>query len=385
MSHHEPRITVVLPVYNGAQTVGLAIESLLHQTFQDFELLILNDGSTDDSAQVIAAYQDPRIRSMSFLQRRGLVARLNQSLRLGRGKVHARMDHDDWAIPTRLAEQYAIIRQDPQIGLVSSAMVVCDAQLQPKSLYPSPTDAHALILHLANDHVLSGGTLMYRPETIRALGGFGAQDAVAEDVVLSLKASRFTRMGSSDKPLLYYRRSPVEDSRSAIDTLDLALLKDYRLWWHAIGGVDLSDAMLPWLIQTPSLHQVLSAPKRLSAQYLPAFKPLALPTFWAVMAVWIRFSKSLRPDRMRGNRLGVGWDRCVAQKALHTTQFLPWPQRILAWLGLGLRYPRLMGWYGWDRVQRRDEPTPSVPPIPVTVAGPIRGASLETVPGPSVQ
>ena len=95
-----PAITVLMPVFNGGRFIGEAIESILGQTFTDFELLVINDGSTDDSLAVIGEYaaRDRRIRVVSR-ENRGLVATLNEGLGLARGAYLARMDCDDISLP----------------------------------------------------------------------------------------------------------------------------------------------------------------------------------------------------------------------------------------------------------------------------------------------
>ncbi|MDD9805697.1 MAG: glycosyltransferase, partial [Gammaproteobacteria bacterium] len=116
-----PVITVLMPVFNGGRFIGEAIESILGQTFTDFELLVINDGSTDDSLAVIGEYaaRDRRIRVVSR-ENRGLVATLNEGLGLARGAYLARMDCDDISFPARLRRQYDFMRAHPQYILCGS-------------------------------------------------------------------------------------------------------------------------------------------------------------------------------------------------------------------------------------------------------------------------
>jgi len=116
-----PVITVLMPVFNGGRFIGEAIESILGQTFTDFELLVINDGSTDDSLAVIGEYaaRDRRIRVVSR-ENRGLVATLNEGLGLARGAYLARMDCDDISLPARLRRQYDFMRAHPQYILCGS-------------------------------------------------------------------------------------------------------------------------------------------------------------------------------------------------------------------------------------------------------------------------
>lgn len=116
-----PKISVVLPVFNAASTLGAAIESLQNQTERDWEALIIDDGSTDTSADIaeVKASFDPRVRVFRR-PRAGIVAALNFGLSQARGEFIARQDGDDESLPERFAEQLKAFADDPELGLVSS-------------------------------------------------------------------------------------------------------------------------------------------------------------------------------------------------------------------------------------------------------------------------
>ena len=100
-----PPVTVLLPVYNAAPYLREAVDSVLAQTFTDYELLIINDGSTDDTANILASYKDERITIVTQ-QNIGLIATLNKGLSIAKGKYVARFDADDVCYPDRLKLQY---------------------------------------------------------------------------------------------------------------------------------------------------------------------------------------------------------------------------------------------------------------------------------------
>lgn len=116
-----PKISVVLPVFNAEATVTAALESLRSQTFRDWEVLVIDDGSTDQTAEIVARLSqiDPRIR-LHRRARAGIVAALNFGLSAARGEFIARQDGDDESLPTRFSEQLAEFERDPSLGLVSS-------------------------------------------------------------------------------------------------------------------------------------------------------------------------------------------------------------------------------------------------------------------------
>jgi glycosyltransferase involved in cell wall biosynthesis len=122
-----PAITVLMPVYNGRAFIAAAIESVLRQTFTDFELLIVDDGSTDDTLAVIARFDDPRIQVLSQ-QRLGVAGALNTGIAAARADIIARFDADDICLPQRLAIQYAFLQQHPDHILVGADVDYIDAE-----------------------------------------------------------------------------------------------------------------------------------------------------------------------------------------------------------------------------------------------------------------
>lgn len=120
MSEHNILISVILPVYNGQDHVGAAIQSLLDQSWRSFELIVINDGSTDQSASVISSFKDPRIIYVHNEQNLGLIKTLNLGLQLAKGDLIARMDHDDIALPTRLERQAAAFAAQPNLCVLGT-------------------------------------------------------------------------------------------------------------------------------------------------------------------------------------------------------------------------------------------------------------------------
>jgi glycosyltransferase involved in cell wall biosynthesis len=112
-----PKVTVLLPVYNAAPFLREAIDSILAQAFTDFELLAIDDGSTDGSGAILASYTDARLRVVRHSENRGLIATLNEGLELATGEYVARMDADDISLPTRLSRQVAFMDSHPDVGL----------------------------------------------------------------------------------------------------------------------------------------------------------------------------------------------------------------------------------------------------------------------------
>ncbi|SRR5258708_3779747 len=115
-----PRVTVLMAVYNGAAYLRQAVESILTQTFRDFEFLIINDGSTDDSRAIIASYDDSRVRVLDNPENIGLTRSLNRGLAAARGELIARQDADDVSRVTRLERQVAFMDSEPEVVAVGA-------------------------------------------------------------------------------------------------------------------------------------------------------------------------------------------------------------------------------------------------------------------------
>ena len=114
-----PQVSVVINSYNHAAFVGETIQSVLDQSFQDFEIVITDDGSTDSTPDVIRGFTDPRIHLQVFEQNRGMSTAMNDTIARARGEFIAILNSDDFAFSGRLAAQVAFLRANPQITAVS--------------------------------------------------------------------------------------------------------------------------------------------------------------------------------------------------------------------------------------------------------------------------
>ena len=121
-----PILTVILPVYNGGKYLCAAIESVLAQTFTDWELLVVDDDSTDNSREVAASFSDERIQVIRNEPRLGLAENLNSGLRRARGEFVARQDQDDVSLPDRFARQIQFLRENPAVAVVGSEALAVD-------------------------------------------------------------------------------------------------------------------------------------------------------------------------------------------------------------------------------------------------------------------
>jgi glycosyltransferase involved in cell wall biosynthesis len=156
-----PTISVLMPVFNAQKDLRLAIDSILNQSFTDFEFLIIDDGSTDQSAQIFKSYADSRIRFLRNPKNLGLVPTLNRGLSEARGKYIARMDADDISEPLRFESQVALLEND-QADICGGLFRVIDAQGKVTNDVSVPFQEDDLIACLANTVPFAHGSVMMR-------------------------------------------------------------------------------------------------------------------------------------------------------------------------------------------------------------------------------
>jgi hypothetical protein len=205
----EPAISVAMSVYNGERFLDEAIESVLGQSMRDFELLILDDGSTDGSRRIIEAHaaRDSRIRPI-IRENRGLIASLNQLIEEARAPLIARMDADDICKPERFARQFAFLEAHPDHGVVGCWAEDIDEDGEP---YPVPEHDHPLD-HEAfleaieqSEPLLCHPAVMFRRDIVRAAGGYHAAFRHCEDLDLWLRLASSTRIANLPERLIRYR------------------------------------------------------------------------------------------------------------------------------------------------------------------------------------
>jgi glycosyltransferase involved in cell wall biosynthesis len=208
MARDVPSISVCMPVYNAERYVAEAVESILNQTFGDFEFLIVDDGSTDGSRRILEGYaaRDPRIRLTSRPNTGYLVA-LNEMLAAARGEFIARMDADDVALPGRFERQVSYLRAHPEVLALGTRVLLIDPVGSP--IWEMCTDeAHEEIdrIHLQGAMAMCHPSSMIRTEVLRTVGGYRPEYYPAEDVDLWLRIAEVGRLANLPEVLVRYRQ-----------------------------------------------------------------------------------------------------------------------------------------------------------------------------------
>ena len=203
-----PLVSVVMPVYNGEKYVAQAIESILAQTFTDFELIIVDDGSRDRSPEIIRAYEkrDERIRFIQLEANEGQANVRNRATALAHGEFIASMDCDDVCLPERLQKQVDYLQRHPAIGVLGAGAQAVDEDLRRLYDFDLP-QRHALIaFNLFVGSFFIHPTVMMRREVLESVGGYERDRRTAIDVELWTRLMWRTRFANHPETLLLYRR-----------------------------------------------------------------------------------------------------------------------------------------------------------------------------------
>ena len=200
----QPLISVVLSVYNGEKYLAEAIESILTQTYENFEFIIIDDGSTDKSLEIIKSYSDRRIVLISR-ENRGLVSSLNEGIEKAKGKYIARMDADDISFNTRFEEQVTFMEANKSIGVCGTAIIgFGEGMVERISTYA--TQNSRLQTELLFSSIFAHPTVMIRREILVVHNlKYEKESLHAEDFALWVTLAQYTKFVNLKKPLLKYR------------------------------------------------------------------------------------------------------------------------------------------------------------------------------------
>lgn len=200
-----PLVTVVLPVFNGGAYLLPAVQSIRNQSFRDWELLLIDDGSTDHAVEGVIALGDSRITLIQDGKNKGLATRLNEGVKLAKGKYIARMDADDLAFPERLMRQFQFLELNPDVDLLGCRIAVFRAGKTP--LVSGGNFTHQEICARPwRGFPLAHPTWMGRASWFRKFGYALPECVRAEDQELLLRSHFTSRFFCLDEVLLAYRQ-----------------------------------------------------------------------------------------------------------------------------------------------------------------------------------
>lgn len=201
----QPLLTVALPVLNGGSQLALSVASVLNQSFTNWELFIMDDGSTDGAIDTLPIFFDPRIYIIKDGCNRGLSSRLNQAVSMANGKYFARMDHDDICHPERFSRQVAYLENHSEIDLLGTQCITIDENDCINGILPSANDHEEICLRPWLGFYIPHPTWMGRLEWFRHYPYREPAPYCCEDQDLLLRAYESSRYHTLPDRLLAYR------------------------------------------------------------------------------------------------------------------------------------------------------------------------------------
>lgn len=225
-----PTVSVIMPVYNAGSYLRDAIDSILQQTYTDFELIIVNDGSTDGSEKKIKEFTDHRVRLYSQ-ENQGLTNTLNRLVSLSQGKYIARMDQDDWSFPDRLARQAKFLDNHPEVGLLGSWVEVVNPSNAHVGVNRFPVSDPAIKEMLLVKNTFAHGAIMMRRDSAVQ---YQHEYDYAEDFGLWCQLAKGKKLANLPIVLYRWRTSPGGMSARFAKTQNEArrrILRGYRQFY----------------------------------------------------------------------------------------------------------------------------------------------------------
>jgi glycosyltransferase involved in cell wall biosynthesis len=203
-----PKVCVLMSVYNGERFLRETIESILNQTFTDFEFIIINDGSTDASSEILEEYaqKDSRIR-LIHQENMGLTKSLNKGFGMAHGEYIARMDADDISEPTRFEKQVDFLDAHPSIGIVGINSYIIDERGNILREIKHPTSHDEIMSKILLDNKFIHSSVMLRKILLKKYGYYNEKLTYAQDYELFLRLSTHTKLANLPDPLHRWREN----------------------------------------------------------------------------------------------------------------------------------------------------------------------------------
>lgn len=302
-----PAVSIILPVFNGQESLASALDSLISQTFRDFELIVIDDGSTDQSQAVLRAYgeRDGRVKLYSQANE-GLARTLNRGIQLAQGSYFARMDADDISCPERLARQVAFLDTHPEIGVVGTWVKTIGDGVEEVWRYPVRDDG--IRSQLLFNSSLAHPTVVLRQAVLAAVGGYNGHCTVAEDYELWSRLAAYTQFANLPQVLLLYRRHPTQKGAQEyqLGTMQVTAATIHQKFLNMLAiqptaaELALHEALSTWRLEANTgfvlrtaawLERLACANKQQQIFPRPAFEQVLAERWWA--ACWAARSLGL--------------------------------------------------------------------------------------------
>ncbi|MFH1593985.1 MAG: glycosyltransferase [Candidatus Omnitrophota bacterium] len=235
-------ISVLTPAYNAGKYIAHSIESVLNQTYADFELIIVDDGSSDNTPDIIRRYKDPRIRLFRNERNIGQTKTLNKAIGFAEGELIARMDTDDISFKNRFEKQVKFLSEHEDIVGIGSSGVVIDNSGKKLGLRPSPTDTEEIKLELLFINPILHSSIIFRKDVLKDIGHYDEEFLLGQDYELwSRMVLSGYRITNIKEPLIFLRiHSDSLTHRLRRDRFNVEASRIIKRNVSSLTGVDIS-------------------------------------------------------------------------------------------------------------------------------------------------
>jgi glycosyltransferase involved in cell wall biosynthesis len=230
-------VSVVMPVYNGQRFLEQALDSIVAQTYRDFDFHVVDDGSTDDTPRILRRYaaRDPRIILHTLERNQGFAAALNVGCRAARGDLIARMDADDVSLPNRLERQITFLRRHSDVGVLGTCVQVIDEDGRLGAVWPCPAQPGLTAWTLMFTCIVVHPSVMLRRSLLERSGFYPLGYTPVEDYALWMRMAKMTRITNLPDVLVRYREVGSSLSRAANERVESESVRVVR---ETIGNVN---------------------------------------------------------------------------------------------------------------------------------------------------
>jgi glycosyltransferase involved in cell wall biosynthesis len=232
-SDSPPLLTVAMPIFNAGHHLRLAVLSIINQSFKDWELLIFDDGSTDNALQSLSDVNDSRIRIINDGLNKGLAARLNEAIDVTRGQYFARMDQDDVSYPERFAKQLALLRSNSALDVVASSAITISDENEMTGLLPCPVSHEVICARPWQGFCFAHPTWMGKIAWFRKFRYAIPGPYFCEDQELLLRSYRESKFGAIAEILFAYRVREIRNLSRVLKTRRTFLMIQLRFFMSA--------------------------------------------------------------------------------------------------------------------------------------------------------
>lgn len=208
------KVSIVMPIFNGEPFIQETLKSIFSQTYRHYELIIINDGSKDNTKYILKKIKNSRIRILTNTRRKGVAKSLNSGIRIAEGEYIARMDADDICHPKRLALQVAFLQKNPSVGVVGTFALLIDAHGKEEGSIKLPSRNSEIKSEFFTRNVMIHPSVMIRSSLFKKYGLYDSSLEGAEDYDLWLRFNQHTAFHNLPYNLLSFRRSKKSISYS---------------------------------------------------------------------------------------------------------------------------------------------------------------------------